>query len=47
VAAVAIVLGAPSSSVRAATQSCAAGTTLNIVAHEDDDLLFMSPIDAL
>ena len=39
----AIVLGAPSSSVRAATQSCAAGTTLNIVAHEDDDLLFMSP----
>jgi uncharacterized repeat protein (TIGR01451 family) len=43
VAAVAIVLGAPSSSVRAATQSCAAGTTLNIVAHEDDDLLFMSP----
>ena len=43
VAALVIVLGAPSSSVQAATQSCVAGTTLNIVAHEDDDLLFMNP----
>ena len=38
-----IVLGASSGSARAATESCAAGTTLNIVAHEDDDLLFLNP----
>ena len=36
----AVLLGAPSSAVQAAPCS---GTTLNVVAHQDDDLLFMSP----
>lgn len=30
-------------SAQAQTLSCSSGSTLNIVAHEDDDLLFLSP----
>jgi uncharacterized repeat protein (TIGR01451 family) len=40
---IAVVLGAPTGFVRAATSPCPDGTTLNVVAHEDDDLLFLSP----
>jgi LmbE family N-acetylglucosaminyl deacetylase len=38
----AVVLAAASRPAQASTQ-CPGGTTLNLVAHEDDDLLFLSP----
>ncbi len=38
-----VMLGAPSGSVQAAPTGCVAGTTLDIVAHPDDDLLFLNP----
>ena len=38
-----VLLGGPGSAARAASSSCPNGTTLNVVAHEDDDLLFLSP----
>ncbi len=40
---IAVVFGARSSFVQAAPPPCPNGTTLNVVAHEDDDLLFLSP----
>lgn len=39
----AILFGAPSSVAQASPSSCPNGTTLNVVAHQDDDLLFMNP----
>ena len=35
--------GAPSSVAQASPPPCPNGTTLNVVAHQDDDLLFMNP----
>ena len=43
VTAVALVLLGGRSIVRSAPLACPQGTTLNFVAHEDDDLLFLSP----
>lgn len=41
--ALALALGLPATQPRAATASCPDGTTMNVVAHEDDDLIFLSP----